>query len=676
MPNQTLGQEIVDALLLSSPDGRRFLQNSPILPDVWLHFAAEPDARLDLLITPHSSCPAGTVAVELAEAMPRDANKREIAYLRGFVVAKLDYEELITHVLPRTGWWRAIQRSAFEDWSPPEAEQGGRRKRAVKVYEPGDPAVIAPKLEELVLAHLRFVARGAAEISAATGAQDSPPMQSARDTLAECSRGVSETIIRLARFLALIGTVAATAGGAGWAAEAAAQARPGTSPLAELLDAHAEAIAADAVARFRHLVESAAGLAAEAEREGHEPVLIFNVSHNRRAATALEKSIQAIKGDAARALFNISAATIGWAVLDTGIDGTHEAFLDHDARRPEDRTKSRVVESYDFTRVRELLRVEYLFDEELRNTAAEAIAERTNRKTAEIAETLLRLAMAAKRGAQVDWARVAPLIKLDPKTPPAHPHGTHVAGIIGADWRTKDGKRKMIGVCPDIRLYDLRVIAGNAEETEFAVIAALQYVRAANENYMRIHGVNMSLSIPHNVRNYACGRTPICDESEDLIDSGVVVVAAAGNRGYQQFQLASGGVFESYSSSSITDPGNADGVITVGATHRYWPHTYGVSFFSSRGPTGDGRMKPDIVAPGEKIESTVPNNGAEAMDGTSMAAPHVSGAAALLLARYSELIRQPALVKEILCRNATDLQRERSFQGNGMLDVLRALQDR
>ena len=51
------------------------------------------------------------------------------------------------------------------------------------------------------------------------------------------------------------------------------------------------------------------------------------------------------------------------------------------------------------------------------------------------------------------------------------------------------------------------------------------------------------------------------------------------------------------------DPGNADSVITVGATHRYMPHTYGVSYFSSKGPTGDGRIKPDLVAPGERITS-------------------------------------------------------------------------
>jgi hypothetical protein len=57
-----------------------------------------------------------------------------------------------------------------------------------------------------------------------------------------------------------------------------------------------------------------------------------------------------------------------------------------------------------------------------------------------------------------------------------------------------------------------------------------------------------------------------------------------------------------------------------------------------------------------------------------MAAPHVSGAAALLMARHRELIGKPARVKQILCATATDLGREKSFQGAGMLDVLRALQ--
>jgi len=183
----------------------------------------------------------------------------------------------------------------------------------------------------------------------------------------------------------------------------------------------------------------------------------------------------------------------------------------------------------------------------------------------------------------------------------------------------------------------------------------------------------MSLSIPHDVRNYACGGTPVCTESERLIDNGVVVVAAAGNLGYQH-NFNGGQPFDSYAALSITDPGNADRVITVGSTHRFMPFAYGVSYFSSRGPTGDGRHKPDLVAPGERIRAPMPEEKWGCLDGTSMAAPHVSGAAAMLMARYPELIGKPARIKRILCDTATDLGRERNFQGHGMLDVLRALQ--
>jgi subtilisin family serine protease len=86
-------------------------------------------------------------------------------------------------------------------------------------------------------------------------------------------------------------------------------------------------------------------------------------------------------------------------------------------------------------------------------------------------------------------------------------------------------------------------------------------------------------------------------------------------------------------------------------------------------------LKPDLVAPGEKVVGPVGGTDAyEEMQGTSQAAPFVSGAAALLLARNSELIGDPARVKAILCRSATDLGRLREFQGAGLLDVLRALQ--
>ncbi|TIX95882.1 MAG: peptidase S8, partial [Mesorhizobium sp.] len=185
---------------------------------------------------------------------------------------------------------------------------------------------------------------------------------------------------------------------------------------------------------------------------------------------------------------------------------------------------------------------------------------------------------------------IIPFIEIKVDTRPVNDHGTHVAGIIGAN-KVEEPEGKGVsaeGMCPDIKLYDFRVLSEDLESMEFGVIAALEFIRYLNSmsRTTRIHGANLSLSIPHDVRDYACGRTPVCDECERLVESGVVVVAAAGNRGYQSFTTKEG-AFDSYAALSITDPGNAESVITVGSTHRTSPHTYGVSFFSSRGPTGD-----------------------------------------------------------------------------------------
>lgn len=233
----------------------------------------------------------------------------------------------------------------------------------------------------------------------------------------------------------------------------------------------------------------------------------------------------------------------------------------------------------------------------------------------------------------------------------------------------------MQGVCPAIHLYDLRVLDESGQGDEFSILAGLQFVRWLNANGRRpiVQGANISVAIPHDVANYACGRTPVCQAAERVHDSGVMVVAAAGNEGYVQY-LTTKGATDAYQNISITDPGNAEAVLTVGATHRRRPHTYGVSYFSSRGPTGDGRVKPDLVAPGEKIQAPVPDIGSDTMDGTSMAAPFVSGAAALIMSRHPEFIGDPARIRQVLCDTATDLGRERYFQGAGLVDVCRALQ--
>jgi serine protease AprX len=424
--------------------------------------------------------------------------------------------------------------------------------------------------------------------------------------------------------------------------------------------------------------------------EGSKPEqdLVYQVSLNRKATLAIKRSVPAVKADAAHRLFTIDCSEITWAVVDSGVRGDHPAFKGADG-------KSRVCKCFDFSNYRKIVSLNNL---KLFNTNADRQAKKKrddtlalllrdelkNRPTEKDAiHYLTSLAEDARTKRPVHWEFVEPFVEIDPATvPTVSDHGTHVAGIIGA---SKEGAKYVQpderddyvdGLCPDIRLYDFRVLSSSdsIKDTEFAIIAALQYIRHVNErhDFITIHGANLSLSIPHDVRNYACGRTPVCDECEHLVNSGVVVAAAAGNFGYQNFQTKDGS-YEGYAAFSITDPGNADGVITVGATHRYWPHTYGVSFFSSRGPTGDGRIKPDLVAPGERIRAPFRDSWAD-LDGTSMAAPHVSGAAAMLMARYSELIGQPRRIKRILCDSATDLGRERSFQGHGMLDVLRAFQ--
>ncbi|MBV9647924.1 MAG: S8 family serine peptidase, partial [Candidatus Eremiobacteraeota bacterium] len=183
--------------------------------------------------------------------------------------------------------------------------------------------------------------------------------------------------------------------------------------------------------------------------------------------------------------------------------------------------------------------------------------------------------------------------------------------------------------------------------------------------------------------------SPLCVEVNRLVQSGVAVVVAAGNTGYGWTQSLQRGNVAAGLTLSINDPGNAEFAVTVGSTHRDMPHTYGVSYFSSKGPTGDGRMKPDLVAPGERIISCAAGNkrnstGSSATtttaidyvedSGTSMAAPHVSGVIAAFLSIRREYISRPSDVKGILVSTATDLKRERSFQGAGLVDLMRAIQ--
>ncbi|MEX2223950.1 MAG: S8 family peptidase [Candidatus Rokuibacteriota bacterium] len=412
------------------------------------------------------------------------------------------------------------------------------------------------------------------------------------------------------------------------------------------------------------------------------------------------KSISTVKADAAHNAFSALGDDVTWAVMDSGIDGTHPHFA-----RYKNLELEPPLRHYDFT---------------------------------------------------VLDGPGYPLVDV-------LKHGTHVAAIIGgareadrdgpieAETRFRDEAdtlqtravkvSRISGMAPRCKLVSLKVLDDKGHGAVSNLIAAIETIQEINGygRRIRIHGVNLSVGYDFEPEWFACGQSPLCVEVDRLVRSGVVVVVAAGNTGYGWNQSTFRGAVAAGMDLTINDPGNAELAITVGSTHREMPHMFGVSYFSSKGPTGDGRRKPDLVAPGEKIISAAScgeaaraaqpsapppppvvqvqsaelaasvlavgtpsvrvgaaKTGAEAAapeaatpargpaappaaryredSGTSMAAPHVSGAIAAFLSIRREFIGQPEAVKRIFLDTATDLKRDSNFQGRGMVDLMRAIQ--
>jgi subtilisin family serine protease len=391
-----------------------------------------------------------------------------------------------------------------------------------------------------------------------------------------------------------------------------------------------------------------------------EPSPIYKVWRNHPVSSAIYQSVRTVKCDAAQAAFHARGDGVVWAVADTGIDGSHPHFATH---RTLELTNG--LDHHDFT-------------------------------------TTGPVPAGAPHPALVD----------------TDGHGTHVAGIIAGESQAGDAGRLIVrrevrtsdtataheadasqkliaGLAPEAKLVSLKVLQAGQQGNMGLLLAAIGYVQAANTNgaLVKIHGLNLSLGYQFDPRWFAAGQSPLCAEVNRLVKSGVVVVVAAGNAGYGTIQSLEEGFEPASLLGTIEDPGNADLAITVGSTHRDMPHTYGVSYFSAKGPTADGRQKPDLVAPGERIVSCARMSelddaraqlGAGAplagdapfceRSGTSMAAPHVSGAIAGFLSVRREFLGQPEKVKAILMGSATDLGRRADFQGAGMIDAMRALQ--
>jgi serine protease AprX len=221
-------------------------------------------------------------------------------------------------------------------------------------------------------------------------------------------------------------------------------------------------------------------------------------------------------------------------------------------------------------------------------------------------------------------------------------HGTHVAGIIAA----KRYNGNAPGVAPGAHIVSLKVLDANGMGTADNVIEAIDFAIAHRERF-NIKVINLSLGGPV---LQAAADDPICQAVERAYRAGIVVVASAGNFG----KTADGRPIL----GGITTPGISPFAVTVGALNTKGTADRGddeVATYSSRGPTRfDHLIKPDLVAPGNKIESLaaprstlvrehpelVTGSGYDAklrLSGTSMAAGVVSGAAALLFEKGPRL---------------------------------------
>jgi minor extracellular serine protease Vpr len=221
-------------------------------------------------------------------------------------------------------------------------------------------------------------------------------------------------------------------------------------------------------------------------------------------------------------------------------------------------------------------------------------------------------------------------------------HGTHVAGIVAASGPT------LKGVAPDAILMAVKVLNDQGVGFSDTIIAGIEFAVDPDGDPATddgAHVINMSLGGPGGPND------PISVAVNNAVDAGVIVVVAAGNDG-------------NFGDIGRFSPSSAEKAITVGSTNK----SDELSIFSSKGPSLiSGQLKPEIVAPGSDIKSLAPNGAYISLDGTSMASPHVAGAAALIV--QAKLGISPIRAKTLLISGAVNLDLEPFEQGFGRLDI-------
>jgi serine protease AprX len=231
-----------------------------------------------------------------------------------------------------------------------------------------------------------------------------------------------------------------------------------------------------------------------------------------------------------------------------------------------------------------------------------------------------------------------------------HGHGTHCASIAAG--RVIDG---VGGVAPGASLVNVKVLSAQGWGSLSVIADAVQWCIDNKE----LHGIDV-LSMSLGSAYSSDGNDALSRMVNRAVEAGLVVCVAAGNSGPDAY--------------SIGTPAAAERAITVGNMRDTGKGGFVLTDSSSRGPTADGRIKPDLCAPGTQILAAKANtNGYVPMTGTSMACPFVAGVAALMLQANPGM--PPAEVKRTLKETAVHFgpEGENNEFGAGRLDGYVAL---
>jgi subtilisin family serine protease len=223
-------------------------------------------------------------------------------------------------------------------------------------------------------------------------------------------------------------------------------------------------------------------------------------------------------------------------------------------------------------------------------------------------------------------------------------HGTHTASISAGNGAASDGT--YTGVAPGAQLLNGKVLGSNGSGFDSGVIKGMQWAVAQGADV-----INMSLG------STASASISLTEAAVDALsaESDALFVVSAGNSGP--------------GASTLSSPGTADAALTVGAVDK----SDQLASFSSTGPRlRDGAIKPDVTAPGVDITAASPNGGYVALSGTSMAAPHVAGAAALLAQAHPDWTGEEIKAALIASAQTADGYLA-TQQGTGRINVPAAL---